>query len=178
MQFCPSGKKSKVKTIEVFNAEKRDSISDGYSTGFTLDEQIYVKRGDLAVISGQKKPKVTAKIRANLFWLGKNPLEKNKDYHLKLGTAKVIIRVSEVLKILDASNLNNKISDKIERNEVAECILELNKEIALDLSEEIASTGRFVIVDNYDIAGGGIVLEALDQIMKKVYLKILLIMAL
>lgn len=163
VQFYPSGKKSKVKTIEDFNAEKRDSISAGYSTGFTLDEQIYVKRGDLAVISGQKEPKVTTKIRVNLFWLGKNPLEKNKEYYLKLGTSKVIIRLEEVLKVLDASSLSSKVAEKIERNEVAECILTLNKEIALDLSEEIANTGRFVIVDNYDIAGGGIVLEALDR---------------
>lgn len=163
VQFYPSGKTSKVKTIEVFNAEKRDNISAGYSTGFTLDEQIYVKRGDLAVISGQKKPKVTAKIRVNLFWLGKNPLEKNKEYYLKLGTSKVIMRLEEILKVLDASSLSSKVAKKIERNEVAECILTLNKEIALDLSEEIANTGRFVIVDNYDIAGGGIVLEALDS---------------
>lgn len=163
VQFYPSGKKSKVKSIEAFNAEKRDSVSAGYSTGFTLDEQIYVKRGDLAVISGQKEPIVTNKIRVNLFWLGKNPLEKNKEYYLKLGTSKVIVKLERILKVLDASSLDTKEAEKIERNEVAECILVLNKEIALDLSEEIANTGRFVIVDNYDIAGGGIVLEALDS---------------
>lgn len=163
VQFYPSGKKSKVKTIEGFNVEKRECISAGYSTGFTLDEQIYVKRGELVLISGQKEPKVTAKIRVNLFWLGKNPLEKNKEYYLKLGTSKVIMKLEEIIKVLDASSLSSKVAEKIERNEVAECILILNKEIALDLSEEIANTGRFVIVDNYDIAGGGIVLEALDS---------------
>lgn len=163
VQFYPSGKKSKVKSIEVFNAEIRNSISAGYSTGFTLDEQIYVKRGDLAVISGQKEPMVTNKIRVNLFWLGKNPLEKNKEYYLKLGTSKVIVKLERILKVLDASSLDTKEAEKIERNEVAECILVLNRKISLDLSEEIANTGRFVIVDNYDIAGGGIVLEAFES---------------
>jgi bifunctional enzyme CysN/CysC len=163
VQFYPSGKKSRVKSIEVFNAEIKNSISAGYSTGFTLDEQIYVKRGDLAVISGQSEPIVTNKIRVNLFWLGKNPLEKNEEYYLKLGTSKVIVKLERILKVLDASSLDTKEAEKIERNEVAECILLLNKEIALDLSEEIANTGRFVIVDNYDIAGGGIVLESLES---------------
>lgn len=163
VQFYPSGKKSKVKSIEAFNAEKRHSVSAGYSTGFTLDEQIYVKRGELAVIKGQEQPKVTNKIRTNLFWLGKNPLEKNKEYYLKLGTSKVIVKLERILKVLDASSLDTKEAKRIERNEVAECVLALNKKIALDLSEEIANTGRFVIVDNYDIAGGGVVLEALNS---------------
>lgn len=161
--FYPSGKKSKVKTIEVFNAEKRSSVSAGYSTGFTLDEQIYVKRGELAAISGQKEPKVASRIKVNLFWLGKKPLMQNKEYYLKLGTAKVITKVEKILKVLNASSLDSKVAEKIERNEVAECILSLNKEIAFDLSEEIANIGRFVIVDNYDIAGGGIVLDALKN---------------
>jgi bifunctional enzyme CysN/CysC len=161
--FYPSGKKSKIKTIEVFNSEKRNSVSAGCATGFTLDEQIYVKRGDLVTISGQKEPKVTSRIKVNLFWLGKNTLEQNKEYYLKLGTAKVIAKVEKILKVLNASSLDSKTAEKIERNEVAECILELNKEIALDLSEEIANTGRFVIIDNYNIAGGGIVLEKLEN---------------
>lgn len=161
--FYPSGKKSKVKTIEVFNDKKNESISAGYSTGFTLDEQIYVKRGDLAAVSGQRKPEVTTRIKVNLFWLGKKPLVKNKEYYLKLGTAKVSVKVEEILRVLDASSLETKTADQINRNEVAECILILDKEIAFDSSEEMAGTGRFVLVDNYDIAGGGIVLEALED---------------
>ena len=161
--FYPSGKKSRVKTIEAFNEEKKESVTAGYSTGFTLDEQIYVKRGDLVVISGQNKPKVTTRMKVNLFWLGKKPLEKNKEYYLKLGTAKVIVKVEEILRVLNASSLEAKTAEEINTNEVAECILILDKEIAFDVAKEMAGTGRFVIVDNFDIAGGGIVLEALED---------------
>lgn len=160
--FYPSRKKSKVRTIEAFNEEKKESISAGYSTGFTLEEQIYVKRGELATIYGQGKPNVTSRIKVNLFWLGKKPLDKNKEYYLKLGTAKVKVRVEEILRILNASSLESKVAERIDTNEVAECILILDKEIAFDLAEKISGTGRFVIVDNYDIAGGGIILEALE----------------
>jgi bifunctional enzyme CysN/CysC len=161
--FYPSGKKSTVKTIEVFNAERRVSVSAGDSTGFTLDEQIYVKRGEMVGIAGQRKPQVTTRMKVNLFWLGKKPLEKNKEYYLKLGTAKVSARVEEILMVLDASSLDTKAANQINRNEVAECILVLDKEIAFDTSKDMASTGRFVIVDSHDIAGGGIVLEALED---------------
>ena len=46
---------------------------------------------------------------------------------------------------------------------MAECILKLNRAIAFDLANEIPSTGRFVIVDDYEIRGGGIVLEDLED---------------
>ncbi|MFA6947543.1 MAG: adenylyl-sulfate kinase, partial [Eubacteriales bacterium] len=47
--------------------------------------------------------------------------------------------------------------DSIERHDVAEVIITAQKPIAYDLSSEEASSSRFVIVDGYEIAGGGIV---------------------
>jgi len=35
--------------------------------------------------------------------------------------------------------------------------------MAFDLAEEIAATSRFVIVDHYEISGGGIIREALEM---------------
>jgi len=37
------------------------------------------------------------------------------------------------------------------------------KPIAYDVISEIEQTGRFVIVDNYEISGGGIILEAVPD---------------
>ena len=53
--------------------------------------------------------------------------------------------------------------DRVDRHEVAECILKLNRAIAFDLADEIAATSRFVIVDDFEIRGGGIVREALPD---------------
>jgi len=46
---------------------------------------------------------------------------------------------------------------------VAECILETTRPLAFDLFSEIEATGRFVIVDHYEIAGGGIIMEGLPD---------------
>ena len=59
------------------------------ATGFTLDEQIYVTRGEIAVRVGEPPPLVSTRLRVNLFWLGRTPLVSSKDYVLKLGTARV-----------------------------------------------------------------------------------------
>jgi hypothetical protein len=43
---------------------------------------------------------------------------------------------------------------------MAECTLETYQSVACDLADELPQTGRFVIIDNYEIAGGGVILEA------------------
>ena len=52
---------------------------------------------------------------------------------------------------------------QLERHDVAECILECPKPLAFDLERDMVSTGRFLIVDDYEIAGAGIVLEAFPE---------------
>jgi len=161
--FYPSGKKSTVKSIETFNAEKPQSVSAGNAVGFTLDEQIYIRRGDLVCIVGEKKPQITTRFKTNLFWLGKESLVKNKRYMLKIGTAKVGVQVEEILRVIDASSLSGQDKNKVDRHDVAELILKTEKAIAFDLASEIDKTSRFVLVDQYEIAGGGIIVESLPD---------------
>jgi bifunctional enzyme CysN/CysC len=162
--FYPSGKKSKVKTIEGFNAPKQESITVDESTGFSLEEQIYITRGEIAVKDGEMSPKTSKRVKVSLFWLGRKPLEKNKDYFLKIGSTKVNVKLEEIYRVINASNLDaNEVQNQVGRHEVAECSLKLDKAIAFDLSRDNDKLSRFVIVDEYEIAGGGIIHEVLED---------------
>jgi len=162
--FYPSGKKSRIKTIESFNTPLQKEAVTGQNTGFTLEEQIYISRGEIAVKTNELKPQVARRIKVNLFWLGKKPFVKKKDYFLKLGTDKVKVRLEQIIHILNASSLELKENEEaVNRHDVAECVLYLNKAIAFDKNEDIALTSRFVIVDDYEIAGGGIILTGMDD---------------
>jgi bifunctional enzyme CysN/CysC len=162
--FYPSGKKSRVKSIEAFNRPPATRAEAGYAVGFTLSEQIYITRGEVATLETEPRPQVTTRLRVSLFWLGRDPMVKRKEYLLKLGTARVTARVEEVLRVLDASTLGTAEQRiAIQRHEVAECILKLDRAIACDLAEDVPATSRFVIVDDFEIRGGGIVREALPD---------------
>ena len=162
--FYPSGKKNRVKTIEAFNAPAQTRAEAGTAVGFTLHEQIYITRGEVATLEHERRPQVTTRLRVSLFWLGKDPMVKRKEYLLKLGTARVTARVEEVLRVMDASTLDTaEQRNAVQRHDVAECILKLDRAIACDIAEEIPTTSRFVIVDDYEIRGGGIVREALTD---------------
>ena len=91
--------------------------------------------------------------------MGKQPLVKGKKYKLKIATQQVPVIVSDIIHVLNAAELASATKDHVDRHEVGECIFETMKPVAFDLAGEIADTGRFVIVDSYEIAGGGIILS-------------------
>ncbi len=173
--FYPSGKKNRIKSIEASGSSSIAGLEAGYAAGFTMDEQIYVTRGEIIAKIREVKPLVSMRLRVNLFWLGRNPLEKNKEYLFKLGTAKVPCRIESIPRLIDASTLSFvENAEKVNRNDVGECIIRLRTPIAFDLNNDIPETGRFVIVEAYEISGGGIVRESLPDEQSEVREKVIL----
>lgn len=160
LQFYPSGKKSSVAKIENFSGDAPESAKAGEAIGFTMTEQIYVKRGDLVVRSGETPPQSGNVMRVNLFWLGREPFVKEKEYILKIGSERVRMYIFDIIKVIDASKLNTDgMKKKVERHDVAECVLTTKRPIAFDLVSDFPLTSRFVIIDGYEITGGGIIRE-------------------
>jgi bifunctional enzyme CysN/CysC len=162
--FYPSGKSSRVNTLEVFNAALPSSFEAGAAAAFTLDTQIYIARGQIAAKAGQTPPHISTRLQVSLFWMGKQPLHKNKDYLLKIGTAHQPVVVEEILHVMDAAELSGKSQKEcIEYHNVADCILRTKRAIAFDTADLMDGTSRFVIVDDFEIRGGGIVRKALPD---------------
>ena len=179
--FLPSNKQTQIKSIVEFSSEprKRNNAVAGYSEGFTLKHQIYLSRGE--IMCKQKEdnqeednPLVSSMFKANIFWMGKNPLILGKEYKLKITTMEVPVRIDQIIKIIDASELSKLDKKQIDKHEVAECIFKCSSPIAFDLFSELQATGRFVVVDDYDIAGGGIITEFVEDDQAKIREQVLL----
>ena len=161
--FYPSGKRTKVKRFEAFNAEAPTEVQADDAVGFTMEEEIYVRRGEIACRAGETPPKVAVRFRANLFWLGSAPLRLHRLYHFKCGTQKLPVRLVSVERVINASNLAYEQRQWVNKNEVALCTFLLDVPAAFDTTDQLPSTARFVIVDEYQLAGGGIIVEALQD---------------
>lgn len=161
--FLPSNKKIKITSIEEFNKSPQSIASAGQAVGFTFSPQVYIKPGELMAKVNEMLPQVSLRFKANIFWMGKTPLVKNKRYRLKTSAARVFSRIVAINKVIDASDLGSSDKQEVDAHEVAEVIIETEKPIAFDNVCDNEATGRFVLVDNYDIAGGGIILEAFDN---------------
>jgi bifunctional enzyme CysN/CysC len=162
LHFCPQNKISTVKSIERWNAPPRDDAAAGESIGITLTEQVFVERGAVAALESSPPYELT-RFKARLFWLGKNAFRKGRSYKLKLATQEVECQIDGIERVIDASTLETVSRGEKEifvgRHEVAELHLRTKRPIAFDAHSEIIATGRFVIVDGFDVAGGGIVLD-------------------
>ena len=156
--FSPSNKTATVKTIEAFNIEPPPTQAQaGESIGVTLDEQIFIERGEVASHE-RALPLVSTALRTNLFWLGRRPLECGRKYLLRMATREIPCELTAIHRIVSASDLDQHSSNaRVQRNEVADVTLRTKSPLAFDLYGSFEATGRFVLVDEYDIAGGGIV---------------------
>ena len=162
--FSPSNKSAMVKTIEAFNVEPVPTeATAGQSTGITLDEQIFIMRGEIASHE-DSVPLVSTAFRCNLFWMGRRPLEAGKKYLLRLATREVECEIVALHRIIDTMDLAaRETKTRVGRNEVAELTIRTKAPITFDLYSDFEATGRFVLVDQYDVSGGGIVTEVVKD---------------
>ena len=155
--FSPSNTRATVASIESWpdnNAPK--SAQAGESIGITLTEQIFVERGHIASHEAGA-PMLTNLFRARIFWLGKKPLELEKRYKIKLGTTEVFAEIKTIEHVIDADTLAHVQANRVERGSVAEVVMRTRNLVTVDDFNNNARLGRFVILQDYDVAGGGII---------------------
>lgn len=162
----PSKRASKVKSIEYWQEkDKATKVEAGMSVGITLFDEFFYKRGEFITRKDDEAPLVGDTFKANIFWMGENRLTINKRYKLKLVTQETECEIAAINRVIDASTLfSNDNAKEVNTNEVAEVVIKTKDKICFDEFRNNHVTGRFVIVDGYDISGGGIIngLEILD----------------
>jgi bifunctional enzyme CysN/CysC len=161
--FLPSGKQSGVKTIERWNAEDDVAAVAGDAIGFTLTEQLFLARGEIASRL-HDAPTHTREFTARLFWLGRRPLVKGRRYTCKLATQEWEGEIVHIANVVDASTLQpTGAADAVTADCVADVTIRSQDSIVVDLFTLVPALGRFVIVDELDVCGGGIVLSSVDS---------------
>jgi len=155
--FSPVNKTARIASIEGWSVRSQPTeAAAGQSVGITLDEHIFVERGQIA--SHEDRPPVETNVfRARLFWLGHKPLAAGSRYKMKLATAEHQVEVQSVDRVIDVTDLSSRPSQSVARNGVAEITMRARSMLALDEFQRNHRTGRFVLVEGYDIVGGGIV---------------------
>ncbi|MDD5262207.1 MAG: adenylyl-sulfate kinase [Methylacidiphilales bacterium] len=160
--FWPDRKRSRIKSFEAWGSKtpKTEALA-GESVAVTLEEQIFVERGQIGSLAGQELVE-SREFQANLFWLNDVPLYVNQPYTLKLGTQSVEARLVKIHRVIDSSTLElaGENRDRIEKNEAAEVVIRTRKPLAFDNADRITSTGRFILLQDDRIGGGGIIHSA------------------
>jgi len=154
--FSPTGEKAKVTSLEVWPANKdKVEAHAGESIGFTLDQKIFVERGHTA--SHEKNPPMLSNVfKASIFWLSDDPLKVGNTYKVRYGTAEAMVTVQSIDRVIDTQDLaQDEQGREVARNMVAEITFRARDLLPVDPYTDNFRTGRMVIYDGYDVAGGG-----------------------
>jgi bifunctional enzyme CysN/CysC len=157
--FSPNNKTSVVASIETWSGPSKSEAMAGESVAVTLAEQIFVQRGHVAARE-DAAPIESNRFKARLFWMGKRNLEQRRPYRLKLATQELDAEVVSIEQIIDASTLesvDSSVRGHIAKNDVAEVTIQTRGALVMDNHDRNPFMGRFVIVDERQVAGGGII---------------------
>ncbi|MBU2574747.1 MAG: adenylyl-sulfate kinase [Elusimicrobia bacterium] len=159
VEFLPSGKGTCVKTIEKWREPGIKTAKHGDCVGITLAEPLPVERGEVAV--GRKQRAIVSDlVRANIFWMGDQPLTAGRGYKFRLAAQEAGCRLVSVENVIDADTFEkmDASEDAIARNNMGDVTLQLDRPLVYDEFSKVAAMGRFVLVDGERVSGGGIIL--------------------
>ena len=155
--FSPSNRTARIASIESWNTgEAPASATAGQSVGITLDEQVFVERGEVAS-HVTDAPIESDVFHLRLFWLADTPLEVGKSYGLKIGPRHVKATVERIVRVIDVDALSDHDATRVTRDEIAEVVLRTNQLVAIDNHDHLPRTGRVIIYDRHRTLAGGIV---------------------
>ncbi len=154
--FSPGNKSARVRSIEAWNAPAVIEARAGQSVGVTLGEPIFVERGNIAS-DARNAPALTNVFGATVFWLGERALSVGRTYRMKLATRETNVVVQKINRIVDTASLASTPGDLLERDNVAEIVLRSAELLAVDDSRFGGPTSRFVLVEDFNTVGGGLI---------------------
>ncbi len=159
----PSGETARIAEIITLdgNAQSAESLD---SVTITLDRQLDISRGDV-IAERFKPPRVTQNIRANVCWLGNDPLSTTRRYLLKHGTRTVPAKISSVNSRYDILTLQPTATTTLNTNDIGALSIHVAQPVMVDAYWANHAGGSFILLDeatNATVAAGTILSEPTD----------------
>ncbi|MCK4875845.1 MAG: sulfate adenylyltransferase subunit CysN, partial [Sulfurimonas sp.] len=134
------------------------------ATTITLEDEIDISRGDM-IVKSDSIPDVSSKFSVMTVWMDEAPLHLNQNYIIKRATSVINGSFKSIEYKKDVNTFEEIQADKLELNDIAECTLSLDREIAVDPYDHNRYTGSFIIIDKYTntTVGAGMIVKKLDD---------------
>ena len=155
----PTGKQSKVKTIDTLN-EKLNLAFAPQSVTITLEDDIDISRGDL-IVGNNSAPVSSQDVEIMICWFHERPLQVRGKYAVKHTTSDVRCLVQNVKFKMNINTLERNYDDKtVGLNDIARISIRTTKPIHYDSYRKNRITGSLILIDeatNQTVAAGMII---------------------
>jgi len=156
VKVLPSGLKSKIKSIDVFNGYLEEAFAP-QSVTITLEDDIDISRGDL-IIKDNGLPKSGQDIDMMICWFHEKPMMLGGKYAVKHTTNDLRCVIRDVKHKIDVNTLENITGDKhVGLNDIARISIKTTKPIYYDSYRKNRYTGSIILIDeatNETVAAG------------------------
>jgi len=141
----PSGKTSSVERIVTQDGDLETAVA-GQAVTLTLKDQIDISRGD--IISTTNTPASSAnQFESTIVWMSEDPMLPGRQYVLKCATSTSTATITDIKHKININTLEQIAAKNLEMNNIGNCNINLDKQIAFDDYEDNRATGSFILID-------------------------------
>ena len=160
LRFSPGGRSARIASLESWSAQAAVSAGAGQSIGLTLDEDIFVERGQVAS-TPDEAPQIARRLKLRLFHFGHAPLRAGDDVRLQIGFADHKVTIEAIDSVVDVQSLASHPAAAIARHDVADVVVESRTPMAIDIGQD-RSLARGILRVGHEIVAGCLVEMALS----------------
>lgn len=151
----PSGTKSRIKTIEVYD-KTYQTASQGSSITITLADDLDVSRGDMIVKAGEL-PKEDKELEATICWMDEKPLRNQGVYFLQHGVKIVKSKIAAIIHKLNIDTAETIDSvDQLKMNDLGLVKIKLSQKLNFDSYADNKDNGAFILIDTQSNTTAGV----------------------
>lgn len=179
----PSMQKSKVKSIITSNIkdlrvlDKNEVIPSqneafiNMSVSLILEDEIDISRGDI-LASINHDLKMSNAFEAMIIWMSQKQLDLNENYLIKRAHNLCNVKFENINYKKDINTFKEENTSNLILNDIANCTLKLDKNLALKEYKDNKTLGSFIIIDKYSnetLAAGMIIKILNSQQSQRIY---------
>lgn len=155
--FGPGGHETSVTSV-LLGQQEVGMATPGQSVGLLLEDPTPVKRGHVG-FNVESAPLVTDRLSTRVFWIGPRSLEANGRIEVLCGTQSNRGCAERITKVIDPISLETIGTEVARLNDfqVGEIVLRTESPMCIDPFDILPELGRFAILQNGRITGGGVI---------------------
>lgn len=141
----PSKKTSRVKSIVTYEGELDYAFCPQCVT-ITLEDEIDISRGEM-LVKPDNLPFIGRNIQTKLVWMDEEPMNRNKQFFLKIGTNTTRATINAVDYRIDINTMDQLEGKDFCLNEIGQVQITTAKTLFFDDYKQNRATGAFILID-------------------------------
>ena len=121
-------------------------------------------------MKSESLPNTSNQFSANVVWMDETPMQLHNNYIFKFLCNKVKGMFINIINVKDINNFDQIKKDKLNLNDIGNCILRLDQHVTFDSYYDNHLTGSFIVIDqitNKTSAAGMILTSVINQSNQK-----------